>query len=67
MDVLFFVGSTYDPFQPDQINMAVLFWYLVIGDASAGHYTVAYIWASHVLQGTRLTRPCITGHPVCIY
>ena len=23
-------------------------------------------WTSHVLQGTRTTRPCITGHPVCL-
>ena len=32
--------------QPDQINMAVFIWYLLKSD----------------LQGTRKTRPCITGH-----
>ena len=29
--------------------------------------TVTVHWASHVLQGTRNTRPCITGHPVIQY
>ena len=34
-----------------------------------GHYTIVDVycsihWISHFLQGTKKTRPCITGHPV---
>ena len=58
--------------QPDQVNMAVLFWYLVKSDASVRIrtvypivYSTLYIrWTRHVIQGTRTTRQCITGHPV---
>ena len=47
-------GTILRLIQPDQINMAVqLFLYLVKSDKQ-----------SHVLLGTRKTRPCITGHPV---
>ena len=35
--------------QPDQIDMAVMFWYLVKGDASVCHCTVAYITFYKVL------------------
>ena len=42
--------------QLDQINMTVLSWYLVKSDDIV----------PHVLQGSRITRPCITGHPVYI-
>ena len=45
--------------QPEQINMAVPFWYLVKSDT--GH------WKGHSLQGTRNTRPCLTGHPVLLF
>ena len=51
--------------QPDQINMAVVFWYLVKSDLSSVRYSPRIHWTSHVLQGTRNTRPCLTGHPVC--
>ena len=50
----------YDTVQRDQINVAVLFWYLVKIDATLKQLN----WTSHVLQGTGHTRPCITGHPV---
>ena len=50
--------------QPDQINMAVVFWYLVKSDLSSVRYSTRIHWTSHVLQRTRNTRPCITGHPV---
>ena len=45
--------------------MAVWFWFFVKCDASVR--TLLYssvLWTSHVLKGTRHTRPCITGHPV---
>ena len=45
--------------QPGQSYMAVLFCFLVKGDASVH-------WTSPVLQCTRTTRPYITGHPVVI-
>ena len=47
--------------QPNHINMAVLFLYLITMLTllySSVHCT------SHVLQGTINTRPCMTGHPV---
>ena len=50
--------------QPDQINMAVLFWYLVKRYASVRFCTVAYTGQVTLLQGTGNTRPCLTGHPV---
>ena len=49
--------------QPDQINMTVLFWYLAESNASVRYGTYVH-WTNHVLQGTRNTRPCLTGHPV---
>ena len=51
--------------QPDQINMAVLFWCLLKYDAIvfANLYSNVH-WTSHVLQGTRNTRSCITGPTV---
>ena len=52
--------------QPDQINIAVYFWYLVISVLYTVRYCTRVHWTSHFLQGTRNTRPCITGrgHPV---
>ena len=50
-----------DTVRPDQINMAMLFWYLAKSDASVCYCKVG---TSHVLQDIRITRPCITGHPV---
>ena len=38
--------------------MSVLFFYLVKSDSSLSY------WTSHVLQETRTTQPCVTGHPV---
>ena len=48
----------------DQMNMAVLFWYLVKSDWSSVRYCTGEHWTSHFLQGPRNTRQCITGHPV---
>ena len=42
--------------QPDQINLAVFFWYL--------HKGKLYKCTLDKWQGDRKTRPCITGHPV---
>ena len=40
--------------------MAVLSWYLVTSDL----FSLCYCTPVHFLQGTRNTRPCITGEPV---
>ena len=50
--------------QPDQINMAVFLWFLVKSDLSSVGYCTRVNRISHFLQGTRITRPWITGHPV---
>ena len=52
--------------QGDQLNMAVCFWYLVKSDLSSVHYSTRVHWKSHFLQGSRKTRPCLSGHLVCI-
>ena len=53
--------------QPDQINMAVLFSYLVKSDASVCYCTYSSLhWTSRVLQGIITTRSCINGHPVIL-
>ena len=54
--------------QPDQINMAVLSWYLVKSDAIV-YATEKYTYALTLdvykcLQGTRNAQPCIKGHTV---
>ena len=49
--------------QPDHINMAVLFWYLVKSDVMCTLLYISVDWTSQILQGSRNTRPCITGHP----
>ena len=46
--------------QPDQIIMAVLFCYPVKSDAR-----VRYCIGAYTGLGTRTTRPCLTGLPVC--
>ena len=53
--------------QPDQINTAVLFWFLVKSDAIVRYCTLAYTGQDLLqvfLQATRNTRPCITCHTV---
>ena len=47
--------------QPDQIDIAVVVWYLV---KSGALLNSSVHWTSHILQGTSNTRPCLTGHPV---
>ena len=44
--------------------MALCLWYLVKSDLLSVRYCTSLHWTSHLLQGTRNTRPCITGHPV---
>ena len=44
--------------------MAVFFLYFVKSDLSSLRYRTRVHWTSHILQGTRKTRPCLTGHPV---
>ena len=49
--------------QPYEINMALLFLYLVKNDFRMLLYYSVH-WTSHFLKGIRNTRPCITGRPV---
>ena len=48
-------------FQQDQINMTVFFWYFINSDLSSVRYYVRVNWTSRVLQGTRITRPSLSG------
>ena len=50
--------------QGDQLNKALCFWYLIGSDFSCVHLYSSVHWISHILQRTRKTRPCLTGHPV---
>ena len=51
--------------QNDQINMAVLFWYLVKSDlANVGYYT-PFTGQETFYKSTGNTRPCIAGNTVC--
>ena len=50
--------------QGDQLDMAVFFWYQVESDVSSVHVYNSIHRTSHLLQGTRKTRQCLTGHPV---
>ena len=47
--------------------MAVIFWYIVKSDLSSVRYCTRIHSTRHFLQGTRKTRPYLTGHPVLIY
>ena len=44
--------------------MAVFFWNLVKNNLFNVHVYSIVHWTRHFLQGTRKTRPCLTGHPV---
>ena len=62
---------TYRPFladtayiQGDQLYMAVFFWYLVKSDLFSVRVYSSLRWTSHFLQGTRKTRPCLSGQVV---
>ena len=48
----------------DQLNMPVFFLYLGKSDLSSVHVYSSVHKKSHFQQGTRKTRPCLTGHPV---
>ena len=50
--------------QGDQLNMAMFFWYFVKSYLPSVRYCSHIHWISRILQGTRNTRPCLTGHPV---
>ena len=50
--------------QDDQLNMTVFFRYLVKSVLFSVRHSTRVHWISHFLQGTRKTRPCLTGHPV---
>ena len=56
--------------EPNQLNMAVFFWYLVKIDLSSTVYATTYYihtsvhWTSHFLQGTKNTRPCLSSRVV---
>ena len=45
--------------QPDQLNMAVFFLYLIKNYLISVRYRT-----KHPFKATRKTQPCITGHPV---
>ena len=49
--------------QSDQLNMAVLFWYLVNSDMSRVRYCTRVHWTSHFLHGSRKTRPMFNWSP----
>ena len=49
---------------PDQINMAMFFWYPVKSDLFTVRCSTRVHRTSHFLQGTRPTRPCLSGDPV---
>ena len=49
--------------QPEQINMAVVSWYLITSDLYSVCYCTRVNWTCHFLQGTRITWPCLTGPP----
>ena len=51
----------------DQLNMALLFWYLDKSDLFNVHVYSGVQLKSHFIQGTRKTRPSLTGHPVNEY
>ena len=53
-----------DSIQGDQLNMAVFLWDLGKSDLSSVQVYSGVHWTSYFLQGTRKTRPCLTGHPV---
>ena len=53
-----------DYIQPDQINMSVCFCYFVKSDLSSLRFCTRVNWKSPFSQGTRNTRPCLSGHPV---
>ena len=52
------------PVHPGQIYMAVCFCYLLKICLFMVRYCKNVRWTNHFFQGTRNTRPCITGHPV---
>ena len=49
--------------QPDQINMAVFFFVTLTCPVYTMYCTRVH-WRSQFIQGTRNTRPCLTGDPV---
>ena len=53
--------------QCDQLYMAVCFWYPVKSDLSSVHVFRSVYWTSHFLQGTRETRPCLSGRVVWVH
>ena len=57
------VGLVVPLIQPDQINMAVFFWYLVESDLS----NVRCCTWCYFLQGTRNTQPCLSGQVVYLF
>ena len=48
----------------DQLNMDVFFRYLGKSDLSSVNMYGSIHWTSNFLQGTRITRPYLNGHPV---
>ena len=56
--------GTLHTLQGPQLNMAVFFWYLVKINLISVRFCKRVHWISHFLQGTRITRSCLTGHPV---
>ena len=42
----------------------VCFWYLIKRDLSSVRVCYSVHWTSHILQGTRNTRPCLSGRVV---
>ena len=58
------VGSSKVNIQGDRLNMAVCSLYLVKHDLSSVHVYSTLHWTGYFLQGTRKTRPCLSGQVV---
>ena len=44
--------------------MVFMSWYLVKNDMFSAYVNSSVHWTSNFLQGTRTTRPCLSGYPV---
>ena len=54
--IILALHTVHSLIQGDQLNIAVLFWYLVKSDLSSVRYCTRIHWTSHFLQRTRNTR-----------
>ena len=62
LDALLKLSKTSSPQKLFDYDCVTL--YLVKSDLSSVHVYYSIHWTSYFLEGTKKTRPCITGHPV---